>query len=108
MAYANQLSKKNKVAWEQFKRNCCPNNEHVIQKATLLGNCNVSIGNVKGQLYLEIMPNETADFDTDIAGILVNINENDCHVDSIMTMAKNAHDTEKAKLNKKPLKIFVS
>lgn len=108
MSYANNLNKKDKVVWEQFKRDCSPNNEQVIQQSISLGNCNVSISCFKGKLWLEIMPKETARMNRGIEGVIVGIDENACHVTSIMKMAQNANEVMAAKNSNKPIKVFTT
>ena len=78
-----------------------------IKKLANLGLCHVSLNCVKNKIVMEIFPAETTDFDKPVEGIIISIDENDCHVTSIMEMAKNSEKVEEAKKNKNPIKIFL-
>ena len=107
MSYKNELNKEESFRWETFKQNIETNRkELVFSDAKSLGQCNVLISNIDGELFLEILPLETVDFDNDIDGIIVQIDENKVHLDSIMNMEYNAQDVEQAKYWGNPIKVF--
>jgi hypothetical protein len=107
MTYKAELNQKAKSQWESFKSSISVDREKkIFKEAAFLGNCNVNISFIDGELTFEIMPSETADMDGDVEGVIINIDENNCHLDSILKMNFNARQVENAKKNEKPIKRF--
>jgi len=107
MTYKSDLNKADSVAWDEFKRQMVVDRKKKIFKESAnLGNCLVAISSIDGELYIEIMPNETTNFNGSIAGTIVPIDENNCHLDNVMEMARNAKKVKEAKGNGEPIKLF--
>ena len=100
MSCANELTKADKVKWEQYKREMTTDRgEKIFERPTNLGNCSVEMSILDGELSIQIMPNETTlneNSDTEIssAGIIISISEDSCHVNDLMKMASNARKVE--------------
>ena len=107
MSYKANLNEDMKAKWESLKRDVSVNREEkIFPTPTNMGNCSVNLSLIAGKLCLEIVPNETSDFDNEVEGVIVDIDENSCHVDSIMKIVENALQVEKAKKNGNPVKTF--
>ena len=105
--YKARLSKKQMDQWESFKLNIMVDRkQRIFRDSAFLGNCSVNISFIDGELALEVMPNETANIDGDVEGVIVNIDEDTCHLDSILKMALNSQQVKRAKKNNKPIKHF--
>lgn len=105
--YKKDLNKEQASRWEDFKSKIIiDRGEKIFKDPATLGNCSVTVSFMEGKLVLELMPNETANFEGDTEGVIISINEEDCHVTSIMLMAKNAKSVEDAKKNNLPIKKF--
>lgn len=97
----------NTIAWELFKSSIKMDvKAGIFPPSADLGNCSVTVSHIKGKLYLEIIPSETAQFEDDIAGVIVEVDEAYLNTDAIMSMAANAAQVEKAKQNRRPIKVF--
>lgn len=93
---------KEKKKWESFKKKCLVDKKNGIFKDTIsLGNCSVGLSNLEGKLCLEIIPKEAANPKEPVEGVIVIINEEKCHADSIMKMAENARLVKKRQENRK-------
>ena len=108
MTYKAELNIRDKAAWDDFKIQIETNREKgVFKKSARLGSCFVNVSFIDGELFLEITPNETVNFNGNINGLIVSIDENKCHVDDIMKMSRNALEVQDAMYNKKPIKKFI-
>ena len=109
MSYKSELNKEELVRWEDFKNSIkVDRKERIFRDSAYLGKCDVNISCIDGELNLEIIPSETADLESDVEGVIVNIDENKCHLDSLLKMYRNAKTTEKAKIDKNPIKSFTN
>jgi len=109
MTYKVNLNKRDQAKWQFFKQSIEYNaKKQIFNNAAFLGNCGVQISFTNGQLCLEIMPSETTDFEGNIEGIIVNVDENQCRIDNLLKMYFNAQKVEKAKEDKKPIKKFTN
>ncbi len=109
MSYKSDLSKEDLVRWEEFKDSIkIDRKERIFGVSADLGKCHVRASFMDGELYFEIMPSETSDLEGDVEGVIVNVDENKCHLDSLLKMHHNAKTTEKAKMDKKPIKKFTN
>ena len=107
MSYKHKFNKEESARWEEFKRQIViDRGQRIFKDPATLGNCSVTVSVIEGKLALELVPNETANMNGDVEGVIVNIDEDNCHVTSIMTMANNATEVVNAKNNKKPIKKF--
>lgn len=107
MSYKSELNKEQSVRWDDFKRQIMiDRGEKIFKDPANLGNYAVTVSFMEGKLCLELMPNETTNFEGDTEGVIVNVDEENCHVTSIMEMAKNAKKVKEAKSKGLPIKIF--
>jgi len=107
MAHLENLNKADQVKWEQTKREMTVDREKGIFKGeTSLGSCHVGMGVVDGQLYLEIMPNETSSLNENTEGVVVQVDENDVSLTGLMSMVSNERELTQAKIDGEPTIIF--
>ena len=96
MAFANKLNRADKSKWNCFKNEMLIDREKkIFRDPKCLGNCIVKASYMDNKIFLEIMPTETANFSGDVEGIIIDVGENDCHVSSLMKMAKNSNEINK-------------
>ena len=112
-----KLGKKDRNEWEVFKQSSMidrsdkllndPDDTIVATtSAADLGNCQVKVSFMDNQLFFEIMPNETTNMKGDVEGIIVGVDEDKCHVFSVLKIVENALQVKDAKKNGKPIKQF--
>ena len=104
MGYKKDLSQEELEKWENIKNNITiDRKERIFRDSKSLGNCSVSISFTDGKLCLEIIPIETPILEKEIEGVIVNIDEDACHISSIIAMIENAKQVEDARRKGHPL-----
>ena len=107
MSYLTRMDEDGKTKWNEFKQGVLiDRGNRIFRDPANMGNCSVTVSLMEGKLCLEIMPNETSNMNGDVEGVIVTVDENDCHVDSIMKMVENATGVEEAKGKGLPVKSF--
>jgi len=86
MSYKKDMNEKEIEKWENIKKNITiDRKEKIYRESESLGDCSVSISFTDGKLCLEIMPIGI----NGAEGVIVNIDEDNCHISSIMSMIEN-------------------
>ena len=107
MSLKSELSEIEAKRWEDFKKSILIDKEKRTFNGSLdLGNCSVSVSFINNQLCFELFPNESADLGGEVDGIILNLDDENLHVSSIMSMAENAKKVKEAKLNRKATMKF--
>ncbi len=72
-----------------------------------MGNCSVDVSYIDGELYMEIIPNETVTTNSSVDVVLVKIDESEIvSTDAVIKMSNNAEEVKKAREKGEAVIIF--
>jgi len=95
-AFKNNMNEAELKRWEGFRTKL-----ENSPRSVSLGECSVQLSIFRGQMCVELMPTESVARGREVEGIILPVDENECHLTSLMVMAEQAKPVsgEVAKVN---------